>query len=282
MPPLQTPIIKPTRVRPLQFDHLPVFPSVAIELIELMDRQDSSVHQITRILRREPALSAEVLRHSNTAVYIRHKGEVVDLDTALVVMGLAAVRKVSLNAAVRGMIGVALGLPELRHCWTHCVATAVIAEHLAPDHQVRAGAAYVAGLLHDLGMLALLSIYPTEYQQMLLMVERDEVDWRTAEREVFGRDHEQVGSLIIDKMALPASLRPVLTSHHDWEDYAAPGMLPLVACADRVAGAVGFRVGGFPPQESVEALFEYVSAANPRRTVEEIEALHGRIADALL
>ena len=280
VPTLQSKLAPSVAPRPLLLDNLPVFPAVALQLINLMDQPESSVHEITDLLRREPALSAEVLRFSNSARYIRHKEQIVDLDTALVVIGLSEARRVSLNAAVRGMIGGALGLPELRHCWTHCIAVATVAEELAPDHGEREGPAYVAGLLHDLGMLALLSLYPSEYRQMLLMVERDEMDWRDGERNTFGWDHEEVGALLVATMGLPASLKSILDSHHDCSNLSQPGMLPLIATADRIADSIGFRVGGFPSQEAIEALIQSMTLANPKRQADEFDRLRDRILAA--
>src|SRR5690606_34397387 len=99
----------------------------------------------------------------NSALYQRRQAGVVDLDMALVLIGLAKARRVSLNAAVRGLIGSALGMPELRRCWAHSVATAMLAERLSGDYEIAPGRAYAMGLLHDLGALALLALYSEEY-----------------------------------------------------------------------------------------------------------------------
>src|SRR5690606_12472128 len=132
-------------------------------------------------------------------------------------------RRIALNAAVRGMIGGALGLPELRRCWGHCVAVAIVAEACADAYDVPRGRAYSAGLLHDLGMLALLTLYPAEYQQLLLLADRDDRDLRRSEREVFGQDHEMVGGELVGRIGLPTELRPILSNHHDCDDLAQPG-----------------------------------------------------------
>lgn len=268
-------------LHPIEVENLPVFPAVALELMNLIDSDDSSVHDIMQLLRREPSLSAEILRVSNTARYVRHKKEIVDLDTALVVIGLATARKVSLNAAIQGMLGRALGLPELRQCWSHCIAVAVVAEELAADHDVPAGAAYVAGLLHDIGMLALLCLYPSEYQQMLIMMGQKEMGWREAERKIFGRDHQEVGALVLTRMGLPASLLPVVEQHHDWADLSASGMLPLIATSDKVAGALGFGVGEQLSKEALAELFGTIALANPQRGIDGIHGLRNRIQEAM-
>lgn len=263
--------------RPLQLHTLPAFPAVALELMDLLDQPECSVHAITAVLRREPALAAEVLKVSNSARYFRHKEEILDLDTALVVIGLSEARRVALNAAIRGMLGGALGVPELRLCWSHCIAVALICEEFAGRFGRSPGRAYVAGLLHDLGMLALLSLYPVEYRQMVTLLGEDDRDWRTAERSVFGWDHEQVGAAVADQMSLPASLKPILSKHHDCSDFSKTDMLTLVALADHLAVSMGYPVGGGAAYKNVEDVFIQLRPAVPMPDPDAIERLRQHI-----
>ena len=248
--------------------------------MDLLDQPECSVHEITNLLRREPTLAAEVLRVSNSARYLRHKEPILELDTALVVIGLAEARHVALNAAIRGMIGPALGMPELRHCWSHCIAVAIVAEELSVDYGQRNGSAYIAGLLHDLGMLALLALHPDEYIEMLSNIEQDERDWRESEREAFGWDHEQLGALVIETLELPADLAPIASQHHDCADLSQRSMLALVAAADLIAASLGFQVGESARYATVEEMLMTVTLANSARTAEEIVRLRGRIEHA--
>jgi len=249
--------------------------------MDLLDQPECSVQEITNVLRREPTLAAEVLKVSNSARYLRHKEEIVDLDTALVVIGLSQARRVALNAAVRGMIGSALGVPELRLCWTHCIAVALICEELSPRFGQRSGRAYVVGLLHDLGMLAILSLYPAEYRQMLILLEQEDRDWRAAERDIFGRDHEQVGAVVAENMGLPSTISRIVSHHHDCPDFSAPSLGALVALSDRIAGVLGYRPGGRSQQETLEELFSRVKPPGPMPDAEAFERLRTRIEDTV-
>ena len=228
--------------QPLPFERLPVFPAVALELIEMLDAPEASMQQISRLLRREPTMAAEILKVANSALYQRRQAGVVDLDMALVLIGLAKARRVSLNAAVRGLIGSALGMPELRRCWAHSVATAMLAERLSGDYEILPGRAYAMGLLHDLGALALLALYSEEYSRMMLLIELDESDWRASERLIFGIDHEQAGAQLVHRMGLPASMGPVLSSHHDC-DLSSRDAVSLVGGASLLADSLGLGIG---------------------------------------
>ncbi len=275
---MHAPSVMTERGRLVQLERLPVFPSIALELMDLLDEPECSVRQIAEVLRREPTLAAEVLAVSNSARYIRLKEAVLDLDRAVVVIGLAEARRVALNAAVRGMIGGALGLPEFRRCWGHCVAAAIVAEACADAYGAPKGRAYAAGLLHDLGMLALLTLYPDEYQKLLLLADREDKDLRQSEWEVFGQDHEMVGGELVARMGLPAELRPVLSNHHDCVDITQSGLRPLIAASDRIANLLGYRAGGCAPADEAGELLAAMRLSTPQAREAFLSDLVRRIA----
>jgi HD-like signal output (HDOD) protein len=155
--------------------HLPVFPAVALELIDLIDRRASDVAVITRMLGRDPGLSAEVLRQANSALSSPRK-TVSDLSDAVNRLGADQTCNVAMKAACRGLVSPALGRPELRSCWERCVASAILASALAPELGFVAGQAYTAGLLHDIGCLALVAVYPDRYLEALQNM-RDGAGW---------------------------------------------------------------------------------------------------------
>ncbi|MBI1353392.1 MAG: HDOD domain-containing protein [Acidobacteria bacterium] len=263
------------------FDRLPVFPAVALELISLLDDQEASVQDIATVLRREPALAAEAIKVSNSARYARHQGAILDLDTALVVIGMKEARRVCLNAAVRGLIGAALGMPELRRLWRHSVASAILTEYLSEDYDIPAGRAYALGLLHDLGALALLAMHPEEYRRLIVLYDHEPVDWREAERRIFGMDHEQVGALLVDHMGLPESMRAALSQHHD-SDLGLRGCEAcLVGAASLLAETIGSGIGGDLVQSPPEALLARMPLRDPAARLAGLPAIAEKIQDAV-
>lgn len=213
--------------------HLPVFPAVALELIELTDQGACDASGIARLLRRDPALSAEVLRQANSAQFARRR-DVSELGEAVTLLGTDQTCRIAMSAACRGLVAPALGRPELRRCWEHCIAAAILAAALAPLFEQRPGHAYSAGLLHDIGCLALVAVYPDRYVEALRLAHEAALPWLESERQVFGVDHCRVGGWVAEEWGLPDDLRQVVVRHHD-DLPLQPTLIPLVAVADTVA-----------------------------------------------
>ena len=119
------------------------------------------------MLRIDPALSAEILRVSNSALYGLSR-RVDNVSHAIVVLGTEVVKRLALTVALGRFSHGFLRNQGLRICWDHSVACALIAEELAQAMDVAKDRAYTAGLLHDVGRLALLACYPNEYGNLIV------------------------------------------------------------------------------------------------------------------
>jgi hypothetical protein len=123
--------------------------------------------------------------------------------------------------------------------------------------------AYVAGLLRDIGRLALLVKYPEPYSNLLAVSGEQQFDLMLLERELFDIDHCEAGSWLMEQLPFPADLAEIIAHHHDSLDPDSFRMVHLVQCADRLADALGFSVlAGVPVSSvtapSVEEILEHV------------------------
>jgi putative nucleotidyltransferase with HDIG domain len=183
------------------------------------------LEELVRVVEREPALAASVLRAANTG--LRAEEATMTLHTACARLGANALREI----IVQGDEGKRRGheAEVLRDHSRRCAAAAMLlAERtgaLDPEE------AYTAGLLHDLGEALLRSLFPEE---------ADNITWLghpfTAEKEVaaFGVDHAQVGQWILDACGVPATLSFAVQAHHDIEHVNDPAAI-LLQVADAVA-----------------------------------------------
>ena len=214
-------------------DRLPVFPTVALELIDLLESPVVDADEIGHLLGRDTALSAEVLQHANSARFARRR-TVGDLTDAVTVLGTDLTSRIAMSAACKGLVAPALGRPELRRCWEHSLASAILSDKLAPLLGQAPRAAYTAGLLHDIGCLALLAVYPDRYLDALNLTRASSISRLEAERRVFGVDHCTVGGWVVDDWRLPEALREVATRHHDDRPFDK-SMVTLVAVGTLIA-----------------------------------------------
>jgi HD-like signal output (HDOD) protein len=105
-----------------------------------------------------------------------------------------------------------------------------------------ADVAYVAGLLRDIGRLALLVKYPDSYANLLAVSSEHAFDLLSTERELFDVDHCQAGEWLMGRMPFPPELTEVVAHHHDTPTDNTFRMVHLIRTADRMADALGFAV----------------------------------------
>ena len=209
-----------------QLDELPTLPTVAVRLLELTADDRSSVDEVVSLVSSDPALTARILQlvhRSDLGV----RGEISSVHRAVVLLGFDAVRSAILAVSVFQSFG---SLSERRaphfsrdEFWKHCLATACCAELLATVIARREGAhapgvpdpseAFICGLLHDIGKIALEAILPKSFTRVVEATDLLRGNIADVERSVIGLDHMVVGKRLAEKWNLPASIRDCAWLH---------------------------------------------------------------------
>ncbi len=233
-------IIKPTITAPWALANLPSFPVVATRLIALLSKEDVNIHEAGRIIAADPAFATRVLQMANSPLFALER-QVKTISHAIVILGVQRVKAISLTRALGDFIGPALKVRALRVCWRNSLAGAILAGRLARACRLDPDTAYVAGLLRDLGRLALLVKYPDEYANLLAVSGENAFDLLSTERDLFDIDHCQAGAWLMETVPFPAELTEVVAHHHEvpTEPFR---MVHLVRVADRLADTLGFAV----------------------------------------
>ncbi len=227
----------------MAFDLLKPFPAHVVETMRLLDDLSTSAEEVASALGKDPVLAARVLRLANSALYLRSR-RVATLREAVVLVGFAAVRSLLVTAVAYdtfrpGAPGYGLDRVQL---WQHALAVATVARHLAATRERDAEAAFVAGLLHDIGKLALSSALQEQYGAVLEAVAHG-MDFVEAEQRVLGCDHARVGAEAARRWNLPDPLIAAIEYHHRPDELDAPGLADVVHIADALCVMLGFGVG---------------------------------------
>jgi HD-like signal output (HDOD) protein len=143
---------------------LPSFPDVAIRVRRALGDEKTTVDQVVRIVGSEPALAARLLKMSNSAALNRSGRQITELRTAIARMGYNMVRSAAISFAMAqirasaGLKGLEKPLAELWRTSTYVAAFCYV---LARNHTQRnADEAFLAGLLHGVGRLYILTRMP--------------------------------------------------------------------------------------------------------------------------
>jgi putative nucleotidyltransferase with HDIG domain len=225
---------------------LPSLPQVVIDLQSALSREDVSIDAIADTVSLDQALAAKALRVANCSFY-GVPGRVVSIRQAIGMLGLRSVSTVLTIAAVSQSIP-RPSCPgfDLERYWRHSVAVALCARNMARTLRLDADVAFTAGLLHDLGRLALASQASARLAETLRR--RDELDCAMleAERATLGTDHATLGAQVAVRWHFGPAIVDVIRLHH--EPPAAPRVTvtDIVHIADGIAHALD--VAGDPDE----------------------------------
>jgi len=213
---------------------LPPIPSVAVNLLGLLAREEVGLAEVASTIAADATIAAEVLRAANTAYY-GIRGEVTSVRHAATLLGIARIRALAVTIGLRRYLGASLGLPAVQRSWRHNIACAATAEQLALRLGGNAADAYTAGLLHDLGRLALIVAHPTLYPAFLDAADTRGPALLRLERELLGLDHCEAGQWFAAQLQLPQVFQDVAGHHHTAEAVGPTDMLARVSVACRLA-----------------------------------------------
>jgi HD-like signal output (HDOD) protein len=199
-----------------QVDRLVSLPDVYYRLEALIERPDSNLDDIARLLSAEPDLCARLLRLANSAFY-SFPVRIESIGRAVQIIGMRQIRELVLATSIANAFSrVPLGMIDRRGFWRHSVATGVMAKCIGLQaHRRQPERYYVAGLLHDIGRLAFFLKLPGLMAELLLRRERTETPLFLLEQAALGYNHAEAGAALLRHWRVPESIYEPVGFHHE-------------------------------------------------------------------
>jgi putative nucleotidyltransferase with HDIG domain len=194
---------------------LPTMPQILIKLIDLCQAEDVGIAELAQLIANDAGMTSRVLRVANSAAYQR-SGRKLALPQALATLGADLVKSLLISESVFQTFS---GFPhtggtDLRPFWKHSLTAAVIARDLAKAMQYpQIEEAYLAGLLHDVGRLALLAAAPDTYS--FNFHTSDDGNLCTAEQKSLQISHAEAGAWLIERWEMDSFLADAVLYHHE-------------------------------------------------------------------
>jgi HD-like signal output (HDOD) protein len=241
-------------------DTLPSPPRSVLQLNELLRQPDSQVVDIAHLVDENVAITAKLLRVVNSA-YFGLNTPIGDTAHAISYLGLETVRTLVgglelINALQPGDAEV---VSEVENLQAHSLAVAGLAQSYMPTRQ-GAQDAYVAGMLHDVGLLALVSCAPAHYLALREEVVNSGRPLLDCEFEIVGATHTAMGAYVLGLWGFPSWLVEAVSCSHD-ADKLPEWVLDVTSAvfvAEQVANAGGdagsWEGGELPSTEYLDAL----------------------------
>jgi len=195
-------------------DSLPTLPIGALRIGEVVHSKSASVPQVAEILRSDPATSAKLLRLVNSP-YFGIPGGVSDVARAIPFVGFNTLYQLVLSITVLDTLRVDDTVLDPRALWTHALTVATAARELAQEIKFAdPGACFTAGLLHDMGKIALAKLEPDKVAAAYATMRAEGVTLEVAERRHGLPPHDRIGSRLARQWKFPASLTTPIEQHH--------------------------------------------------------------------
>lgn len=246
----------------LGIQSIPSLPSLYLEIVDELQNPNPSSDRVGEIISRDMSMSAKVIQLVNSA-YFGLLHSVNDPAQAAVLLGLETIRDLVLTLQIFSQFDQniirRLGMTTL---WEHSLSVGVYCKKIArtmSSDDTMIDAAFLAGLLHDLGMLVIAENFSMKYYSANGIASRKNVELFVAEKETFGISHGQLGAYLIGLWGLPDIVVEAVSLHHELKRLPHKGfsLAPLVHVSNALDYELNARSAkGAVPKIDDESLLE--------------------------
>lgn len=204
---------------------LPTFPEIIRKIISVLEDPLSSASDLKKFL--DPSTASEILRIANTAYFgSRSFRRISSIEHAIAVIGFDHLSYIILQMPFLSLLEPGRSAFEKKEYLEHSMTVALFSKTLSEFLFLgEPKELYVAGMLHDIGILILYSRFQREWNEILSLIERGmrRID---AERRVLSFDHGFIGGTLLMLWNLPFSIAKAVMHHHtpeqagDYKEYA--------------------------------------------------------------
>jgi|GEM_PF-419046 len=231
---------------------LPAIPEIVIKLNGLLSDPDVTLKDIGNLIKTEPSLSARAVKTANSAYFSRGAIEISDVQTAVTRLGVFQIRNLVFAFSLIKQFEAAK-LIDRRKFWTHSLVAAQIAKALSKiikQSEEEQEIAYMAALMHDIGIVVLMNIAPQAYERFLRTIVGNKIcvpnfSLCREEDDAIGTDHAKIGAAYIDRW-WPVDIKivqAVLHHHQSPDKEKLPLLSKIVILANQYCHSIGLDNG---------------------------------------
>jgi len=229
-----------------KIDKLKPVSEIARQVISRIEYATCDINELEKIILRDQALTANVLKICNSAYY-GLPNRISSISKAVVFLGLKTLRNIVLTACIYNLYEDKLdGYSSKRgELFKHSICCAIVSELIAKQKKLKdPEAVFTAGLLHDIGKVILDQYVFERFNLIIDKVVNEKRSFVAAEKELLGYDHTEVGGIVAEDWRLPPFLVKAISSHHQPEggqEHAE--VVAAVHIADGICSMIGAGCG---------------------------------------
>jgi len=196
-----------------EIEELPTLPDILTTISSVVNDPKSSAADLANVIVSDASLSAKVLKVANSAAY-GFLREISDIRQAVTLLGFAETQSLALSVSVYDYLTDLTEL-EFKKYWNHSFKCATMAKLISFNLKSPGiEGAFVAGLLHDIGKVALAMGMRGSQDMVNSLWEINGTDRMEAEERLLGLTHAEAGYLLGEHWLLPVNLSSAIRCHH--------------------------------------------------------------------
>ena len=227
-------------------DDLPAFPAIAFEIIRLTRDPNTTSRNLEKVIKKDPSLVTQILKFANSSLYGLSR-EVTSLNHAINLLGFVQVENIVMISVILSSVK-KLPLHKnfnrdkfLEHSFGCGVTAKIISNILSFNFS---SAEFSSGVIHDIGKVLLDLYTPDCLDEILDNAYKKGLSFIDSETELYGINHCQLGSKLLNIWGLPEEVIDVVTNHHSPEKSNNRLLVSVVHVADLLTYSEGIGFGG--------------------------------------
>jgi len=266
--------------------NMPSLPTSVTKVLEVCNNPQTSPADLNHVISLDPVLVGRVLKLINSAYYSMGQ-QVTNLVRAIIMLGINTVKNLALSSSVVGNLtsGKSTAGLNMEGFWRHSLCVGVAAKLIAKKRgkdSKQLEEYFTAGLLHDIGKIALNAVLSKDYLLTVSSSDRDKLSLVRAEDRYLGINHCSAGSMIVKAWKLEGAVGDVIIYHHNHLEYENSNrdILYTIILANRFATEMGIGFSGdLHPEKPGPSIWETLNVS-PDIFDEIASAVNGEIEKA--
>jgi putative nucleotidyltransferase with HDIG domain len=240
------------RTRITSIDAMPAIPVILRPLLRCLDQpvEQVDVDKIVELVSYDKSIAAQCLRVANSALFMR-SSPAETVRSAVMSLGMWRVRDLLFSNTLSQVIPAKRWVVDPAVFWRHSLGVALVCRKLAemieyPDSEK----AYLAGLLHDIGVIVNCMVAPEDFRVASEKATREQIPLDEAEQATLGFTHSDSGRVLADAWKIPADIADAIELHHQIGDPQRGGpLVALVHLSDLLCRMRDLGYGYYEPRQ---------------------------------
>jgi putative nucleotidyltransferase with HDIG domain len=249
---MKTETLERLRLKIIKIDAMPTIPVILRPLLRCLDQpaEEVDMNRIVELVSYDKSIAAQCIRMANSALFMRNSPS-ESVRSAVMSVGMWRVRDLLFSNSLSQVIPADRWVVDPLVFWKHSLGVALVCRKFAemidyPDPEK----AYLAGLLHDIGVIVNCMVAPVEFRAAVEKATRELIPLDEAEHAVLGFRHSDSGRILAEAWKIPTEIADAIELHHQIGDPDRGGpLVALVHLSDLLCRMRDLGYGYYEPRQ---------------------------------